>query len=381
MSREVEATLMQLTSANSEANRKHWALSSKKRGIKVIGTVMPYVPLEIIYAAGALPWRISGWQSDIGLASAYRPTTSNPYNAQVLELLLRKELDFLDGAIISDWDIDTRRLWDDWVGQKWAPPAHIMYVPRHTSPSAYGAMAEEIAKVADFVETIVGNKITPEALAGAISTYNEIRTLIRSLYETRKMAEPPLSGAELLGITTAALVIPPEDFIQKSKSLLAGLGPRKVPGRQLEPRLLVSSDSLDNPAYLEMIEETGSLVVMDDTDTGSRCWFGLVEPTLADPMRSLAERYINFCFGPRTFSWPQQADQVIAWVKEFNVDGVIELPLSFSHPRAFRAPFFHNCLKRVGIPSISIARDYRLVNTGQLRTKVQAFLEILGGLG
>ncbi|MFC1987196.1 2-hydroxyacyl-CoA dehydratase family protein, partial [Chloroflexota bacterium] len=309
--------------------------------------------------------------------SVHRSVFTNPYNTHVLESLLQGELEFLDGAVITDWDIDTRRLWDVWVEEKKAPPAHLLYVPRKVAPSAYEMMAKEISKMTSFIEGLAGSTITIGSLRSAVNLYNRIRTLIWSLYELRKREVPPLCGAEFLGITTAAMVMPPEEFANELETLFGYLEQRKSPAKNLRPRILVSSDSLDNLAYLELIEEAGSLVAMDDLDTGSRHFLQLVDIDSGDLIYSLAKRYTNGRAGPRFVSWDDQMEQIKEWVREFHVEGVIELPLSFSHPRALRAMFFSDSLNKAGIRNISITRDYHLANVGQLRTRIEAFLETL----
>ena len=66
------------------------------------------------------------------------------------------------------------------------------------------------------------------------------------------------------------------------------------------------------------------------------------------------------------------------WVKEFDIDGVLELLDLYDYTRAFRKPYLERWLKEAGVPSMSFERDYYLTNVGQLRTRVEAFLEMLG---
>ncbi|MFC1987010.1 2-hydroxyacyl-CoA dehydratase subunit D [Chloroflexota bacterium] len=371
----MEEALRKLINGNSETERKKWALAWKERGGKVIGVIGSYVPAEIILAAGALPWRITGsWHPNTPLASVHRSNFAEPYGTHVLESLLEGELDFLDGAVIADWDVGIRRLWDVWDEQKEAPPAHLLYVPRNLIPPAYDMMAKELNKMADFIQALVGNTITTESLRSTVNLYNKIRTLIMSLYELRKREVPPLSGAEFLGLTTTAMVMPPEEFANQLEALLGYIEHRKNPVKNPRPRILVSSDFLDNPAYIELIEEAGSLVAMDDLDTGSRQFFQLVDLASEDLISSLATRYLDSCVAPRTVSWDEQMEQVIRWVRKFNIDGVIELPF-FSHTRPLRAIMFRDSLNKAGIPNISIMREYHFANSGQLLTRIQAFLE------
>ena len=75
--------------------------------------------------------------------------------------------------------------------------------------------------------------------------------------------------------------------------------------------------------------------------------------------------------------WDRQVDQVIKWVEEFRVDGVITLPELYLHPRRHQLPYFERRLNAAGIPNASFAREYHPSGMGPLKTRVQAFIEML----
>ena len=97
------------------------------------------------------------------------------------------------------------------------------------------------------MEELAGQAVSEEALRHSITVYEKTRTLIHQLYELRKAEIPPLSGSEMLGITTAALLMPKEECNTKLETLLPYIEQRKTGRKKVRPRLLVSSDRLDNP--------------------------------------------------------------------------------------------------------------------------------------
>lgn len=370
--------LRQLIEVGGEAERKTAALAWKRAGGKVIGLASSMVPAEVVYAAGAMPWRLAGtWKAQTPLASMHRSIFSNPYNTHMLESLLQGEYDFLDGAVIADWDVDVRRVWDVWSEQSNVPPALLLYVPRQVDLAGFNLFADEIGKMAEFAGGITGRSVGPEQLFLAIELYDRIRGLFSQLYEMRKRDNPPLSGAEFLGLAIAGTILPPDQFVSVLANLLGELDQRTTSMGRAAPRVLVSSDFLDNPAFVQMIEDAGSLVAMDDLDTGIRQWQQLVGRDSNDPYRLLAKRYMEGCAGPRSASWRDQMNQLLGWIKDFKIDGVIELPLSFSHPRALRAPYMQKSMAEASVPYISLARDYQFSTGGQLSTRIEAFLEML----
>jgi benzoyl-CoA reductase/2-hydroxyglutaryl-CoA dehydratase subunit BcrC/BadD/HgdB len=373
----LEDRLKRLIEGNSEANRTKWAMEWKKQGKKIIGIMCSYVPEEVIYAAGMLPWRITGtWRENIEHARAYRSDSLCSYCNHVLESFLSRELDFLDGVVISDIDQDLLRTWDVFKYLNLTPLCHIMHVPFIDREISYKFFTEEIKKLINNIENFLGLKITEDSLRSSIDTYNNMRILLNRMYELRKREIPPLSGAEVLGITTTAQVMPKEEFNRELEMLLPYLEKRKTNLNQVHPRLLLSSDMLDNPAYLELIEEN-CLVAMDDMDTGSRYFIQTVDNTLEDPAYALAKRYISRHGAPRMANWDSQIKQIIKWVEDFNIDGVLSLPITWCYPQQYRIPWLGKKLEEAGIPNISLDREYHLSNVGQLSTRIGAFLEIL----
>jgi benzoyl-CoA reductase/2-hydroxyglutaryl-CoA dehydratase subunit BcrC/BadD/HgdB len=137
------------------------------------------------------------------------------------------------------------------------------------------------------------------------------------------------------------------------------------------------SEMLDNPAYMNLVEEN-CLVAMDDMDTGIRYVVENVDTGMKDPAAALAKRYLGRHAAPRLSSWDAQIDQIITWAKEYNIDGILSLPHSWCYPQKYRVPFIAERLNNANIPNISLDRDYHFANAGQLRTRIGAFLEMIG---
>lgn len=347
-----------------------------------MGLLCSYVPEEIVHAAGMLPWRIMGTQSaSTPNAELYRPPQTCLYCNHVLESLLTGQYDFLDAVVATSWDQDLVRLWDVWKYLGKTPSAHIIHLPLSDTTTHRKQFAKEVKKFFRYVEEMSGSAMSARALYNSINLFNEARRLLHAVYDLRKRAAPPLSGSETLGITLACLLMPKERFVEELQALLPYLKGRKSGLETNRPRLLVSSDRLDNTEYIKTIEETGCLVAMDDLDTGSRHFWKLTDcredSSLDEMLNSLAERYHSQPAGPNMTNWAEQVAQIAAWVKEFDIQGVLELPLLYSFSRQMRVPYFKGRLTSLGIPVASFSREYHLSNLGQLKTRVGAFVEML----
>ncbi len=374
----MEDKFKQLVSASDPTNRAKWAKEWQKQGKKVIGVLDSLVPEEVIYAAGMLPWRIQGtWQADVSRAMMYRLPQGQDYLNHVMESLLEGELDFLDGMVCSNRDEDFLRFWDYWRHLSKKRFTYLVEVPVINSELTRGRFTTKIREFIGAIEEFGKVKIDNNTLRHAIAVYDQGYSLLRKLYELRKKEAPPISGSEALAITTAAMVMPRDEFNKELEAVLPYLVQRKADVSHTRPRVLLSSDLLDNPAYIELVEKAGCLVAMDDLDNGSRYFWKTTDGNSQDPAYDLAVRYLKN-MSPRMFDWRGQTKQLVQWAKEFNIDGVLELPDMYDYTRAFRKPYLERWLKEAGVPSMSFERDYYLTNVGQLRTRVEAFLEILG---
>lgn len=374
----LEETLEELVSANEEENRFKTALEWKRQGGKIIGTLCSYVPEEIIYAAGMFPFRITGTlQKEITLASVYRPSNCCLYNNHVTESLLTGQLDFLDGVVFTNQDDDRRRLYDLFVHLGKPRFIHFMHTPLTNSESACQAYVRSLTRLKEDLEVFGEVEISDDSLVRAIETYNRMRKLLLKIYNLRKRVVPPISGSESLRITMAAFCLTKDDYIEKLGEVANYLEQRGTAANNDQPRLLVTSDKLYEPAYLELIEEIGALVVMDDFDTGSRYFWDEVSSSL-EPMYALSKRYINAPADPRCYFMEEKMEQLIAWSKDFNVKGILNLPQQYDYARLYAVPYYTRRLNENGIPNMTFIREYCLRNVGQLTTRIEAFLEMLG---
>jgi benzoyl-CoA reductase/2-hydroxyglutaryl-CoA dehydratase subunit BcrC/BadD/HgdB len=373
----LEAELKILVEANRPENRNRWALRWKERG-KVIGVVGPNIPEEVIFAAGMLPWGAIGtWEATTPLASAYRPSMTSVFCTHLLESILNGELDFLNGVVTCQYDDDFKHLWA--VQDHLQKPRfnYIMYLPHVNNRLTLQAWKDSIMGLKKAIEELGNLVITDAAISRAIDVYNTTRRLLRKVYDLRKRETPALTGAEVLGITTAARIMPKDEFNRKLEVLLPYLEDRKVPLKQTRPRLLVSSDYLYHLGYIELIENAGAVVAMDDMNTGSRYFWNSVD-TSFNLWGALADRYLNVS-SPRMSDWRAQIDQEIGWVKEFNIDGIIELRQLYNFPREFYFTYHRQRLAEAGIPHLNLRIEYHLAGVGMLKTRVEAFLEMLRG--
>ncbi|MDD5335392.1 MAG: 2-hydroxyacyl-CoA dehydratase family protein [Rhodoferax sp.] len=373
-----EARLARLVQMSLPENRNAWALAAKRQGSRVVGVLDSYVPEEIFHAARIVPYRVLGTESaETPLAEGWRLPDMCRFTNHVLEAVLSGQVRFLDGMVFTDWDDDERRLYDVCAHVKTLPFNYILHVSRTDTPRAYDYSTMLLRRLIEALKQQWNVNISDQAIWDAIALCDRARVLQRELYDLRRREVPPVSGAEALGIIMASFYMPRDEYVAELEALMPYLAGRAAPLRNLSPRLLVVSDHLDFPRYLEIVENEGCVVAMDDLDTGSRHFWNTVGECNGDPVHALARRYLTRPPDPRMAFWDRQVDQVITWANQWDIDGILHLPSLGGFERLCCGPYFSRRLEEAGVPFRTFVREYHVANTGQLRTQVGAFLESL----
>jgi len=265
-------------------------------------------------------------------------------------------------------------------------PMHIMDMPQMKRPQDVKKWEDEIKTFAHVVEEFTGNQITPEKLGDAIHIINEKRKALARLYEARKAKNIPISGRDALLVMQIAFFDDPARCAQMTNKLADELEQRIADGVSVFPagtkRILLSGTPMAIPNWKlhQIIETSGAAVVCEETCTGTRYFENLVDETkttLDEQYAAIAQRYMGVncaCFTPNT----GRVDDILRLAKEYNVDGVIDVNLKFCCLYDTEGYTVEKALKDAGIPVLGIETDYTDADAEQLRTRIQAFVEMLG---
>lgn len=350
----------------------------KESSLPVIGYICCFAPPEIIRAAGAIPYRITGLPgADNSAADAYVEPYGCTYVRNILARAVEGKLDFLDGLVISHSCDMVQRLYGIWTYYHPLSYSYMFNVPHQLSPWAKRFFKRELGFFKESLEKFTGKIITPEILEETIKQYNHNRKLIRDLYELRKEANPVIEGSEILELLIDGGTLSSEDFSLRLRDRIETVKMRK-PVETRKPRILVWGSIMDNPALFKMIEEAGGVVVTDDTCIGSRVWDNDL-PLTSDPYDGLTTHYFEDFQCPRTDRGPGAGrfDYLLERAKKSNVDGVIGYCISFCDPHKFDYPDLRDYLKKEGLPLLLIDDNYSFEPAGSIKTRLQAFIEML----
>ena len=344
-------------------------------GRKIVGTTCSYVPEPLISVEGLQPVRLRApGVAGTPMADTYLSSVICTYTRSLLEFALEGTYDFLDGWVFTAGCDHLRRLYDNIEHLLRPGFHHIIDLPHKLGDEALEWYVEELRLLADAIGSHFGVDTGPRALATAIKRYNEHLALLRAIGEQRSLEHPPISGTDFHKIVVACAVAP--------KDLLAG--PLRELGKSLETaegirgyraRLVVVGSQLDDPGYIGLIESMGGLVVADRFCMGSIPGMEPV-PETEDPLTALAEHSLRKISCPRMMeAFDERVQTLVSVVKEYRAHGVVLQTMKFCDTWGVESSPLMSTLREAGIPVLRLEREYAPSGEGQLRTRVQAFLE------
>jgi benzoyl-CoA reductase subunit C len=353
----------------------------KTQGKKVFGWLCTYVPEEVILAAGGLPVRITGYNQEMELedGNAYLYINNCSFSRSCLQLGLRKEYDFLDGVVGGSTCDGARRLFDLWRHYLNPPFFQVLTVPRKSHERAHELYYSQVEDFKNHLEEYTGVIVTDEALLNAIRVMNESRALLKELYALRALDQPLISGAETMEVLNASFRMPKEQFNGYLRDLIAELK-KSGRGYPVQARLMLIGSVMTNPEFVKSIEELGVVVVTDELCTSTRYWSDpVILEGARNPLYAISRRYLNNFPCARMYPSTDRFDRIVKLAREARVDGIISETIRYCVPYAHDIPLLSDRLKSENIPLLTLDVEYGTSGSGQIRTRVQAFLEMVAG--
>ena len=362
-------------------------IKAQEEGKKVFGTFCVYVPDELIFAANAIATGLCGGsQFWVPGGEKVLPTNTCPLIKASVGARLDRTCPFFRIAdmYIGETTCDGKKKAWEILGEDVS--VHVMDLPQMKREKDIKAWAEKIKELKKVIEEFTGNKVTAESLSESIKLINNKRKALSRLYECRKADKVPISGRDALVISQIAFYDDPARFTQMTNKLCDELEQRIKDGvsvvKEGTKRILLTGTPLAVPNWKlhNIIETSGAVVVCEEMCTGTRYFENLVDETkttVDEQIDALANRYMGIncaCFTPNT----GRIDDIIRLAKEYKVDGVIDVNLKFCSLYDVEGYTVERALKEAGIPVMGIETDYTDNDAEQLRTRIGAFIEMIG---
>lgn len=360
----------------------------KQQGGKVVGTLCMFVPHEIIDAAGALPVRVgSGFHeavhpanellADAGLCPMVKSTLgtkmvdSSPFFSMC---------DMLVGPTPCDAKMKLAEILQDYL------PVLILNMPRVKSGSAVRRLwIDEIRIFVDRVQELTGKPIKPVALKRSIDKYHAAHLAWRRFEEIRKKGNV-IWGRDALLVSQVSYYDNIERWTQNVHTLCSELEARLGTPQQFvngtAPRILLGGSPVVWPNWKmpDLVEETGGIVAFDELCSNVRIFRDPVitdEASLDALIEAVADKYFYPCTCPSFSPNLEREDNMMNAIKDYRIEGVVYHVLRGCHLNALDGTKVDVLLKRNKIPVLKIESEYDEGDVEQIRTRIEAFMEMI----
>ncbi|MCP4569543.1 MAG: benzoyl-CoA reductase, bzd-type, subunit N [FCB group bacterium] len=344
---------------------------------EAVGCFCSYVPEELIYASGLLPVRMLGSHEPQDVTEPHIFGMFCPFCRDVLAQGLKGRYDYMKGIVLAQSCLHLRQTFTSWSNHVPEEFKFYIYMPNKVQTKhAYSYYSTELVKFRQALEKWTGRKITDEKLKETAELYNENRRLLHEVYELRQGPNPPVTGLEAMVMVASSFFVDKKDHNAELKRILPELKSRKL-DRETGGRLMIVGSENDDTEFIGMVESVGATVVVDDHCTGSRYFWNSTEFS-GDIMNDLAARYIDRPTCP-TKDWEERSrfPHILKLAKDYNVEGVILVQQKFCDPHECDMVPLKEFLNGHDYPTLFLELDVT-VPVGQMKIRVEAFLEMLG---
>ena len=342
----------------------------------VVGVMPAYFPMELVDAAGGYPVQLWGNNLPIENADAYLQSYCCSVGRSVLELELRgiaKMVKAYAFTSLCDTLVNLREIYR----RTFDKPTVELSIPITRTVEARNQYLKSVVRsVIDGLEEITGKKMTPETLQRASARFGHTRLLQRRLYRMRRENPGLIKNHDFYTVIKAGFFLPVDIYNAMLEGLLDNLIQVDGPLNS-RPKLLLSGMVFDPIAIYQILDESDVSIVDDDFANG---WRSVAKEDLKT--ENLAAGITEYLFNPTPCSCIYNPDNdrhsyLLKKVEESGADGVLFWYLKFCEPDAFDRPQLMKRLKDEGIPVAFIDLELTMTNFDQLKTRVNAFCEIL----
>ncbi len=362
-------------------------LDEKAAGRKIIGSYCVFVPEEIVLAANAtLVGLCSGADFAMEEVEKCLPRNTCALIKSSFGFKLGKVCPYLESAdmIVGENTCDgKKKAYESLKGL--VGNLHVMDLPQVKSEQGGALLKTEYQRFRAALEDLTGVKVTAAALKAAIRTVNAKRAAIHRLSSLRKADPAPISGLDALLANQVFFYDAPLRFTQSVNAICDELEKRIAEKKgvfpEKTPRILVSGcpQAVPNWKLPFIVETSGAVIVGEESCVGERGTRNLTDEsgeTLEEMLEAIVDRYYQVdcaIFTPN----PQRLEHIQEMVAAYHADGVIHYGLQFCQPYLMEAIPVEKALEQAGIPCLRLETDYSMEDVGQLKTRIEAFIEQL----
>jgi benzoyl-CoA reductase/2-hydroxyglutaryl-CoA dehydratase subunit BcrC/BadD/HgdB len=364
--------------------------TARKNGKKVIGWLGYNIPEEIIHALGMIPVRLGKGGDDrlVERGARYVSTQNCVFVREIAGLFAENKDPFItncDAVLVDSTCMQLYRL-AEVLRHYFKIKTFILGVPRSFErEAAREYYIHEIEGLVHELEEYSGYKLKEKELVSSVALYNNIREVIRELYQYSGAGNSPVRWRDMYHAALAGYALDRASYLSLLQKLLTELKIETSTGDIItsdkETRIFLSGSVIapGDIKLIDIIERSNGTIVGDDLWSGLAPFLRIKvqKPTI----RGIAEGYMNRvphatqpCSNHAADVRMQNLKQM---VRDYDADGVIYHTLRYCDSFTLRTAHVRNSLKDAGIPLLDIHTEYAGSDFESIRTRVEAFMELL----
>ncbi len=362
---------------------------AKQDGKLCLGYTCYHIPEVLLNLPGCFSTRLRAPRTgSLDIATYYMSSYLCGFSKALVERGIEGGYNHLDALIGSETCSEMNRAYEHFELLKLVPNdkffVAIPDVPLKIAPHTVKHYKTQLqVKVLDKLHDVYGVDISEDAMRQAVKEHNEVCRILTEIGEYRKEENPRITGYEYHVLCLVSYVCPKYLIVDKLRETAEELKTRQPDAKKnFRAKIVVVGSELDDPDFTKLFEEAGALVVADRFCFGSLP--GREEIRLTDDgdvLEQILLHYMHTSQCPRYMSQDKvngRKEYVRQLVEEYHADGVVYEQLKFCEYWGYeRALASHIITNDFGIPSVSVDRQYTANASGQLRTRIQAFVESL----
>lgn len=357
----------------------------KENGGKLAGCLCSYTPQELLDAGGIAAVGLCGTSNEtIPDAETVLPKNLCPLIKGTYGFALTQKCPYtyFSDIIIGETTCDGKKKMYELLNE--LKETYVMQLPQGQGRSyANDIWYEEVKLLKEKLEEKFDVTITDDDLRAAVQKRNELRKAVLEMYHLQEHVPPAMYGTEMmLALQKGTFTFDLDQQIDHVKALVERVktayeaGERPVP--KSAKRILITGCPTGGVIQKigMVVEHNGGVIVCLDDCSGERTRSKLIDEHADDIMRAISDTYLSINCSVMTAN-EGRLENTKKMIEKYKVDGVIEVVLQACHTFNVESYKMREMVEELGVPYLKLETDYSTTDSGQIETRIAAFIEIL----
>lgn len=357
----------------------------KDKGGSLVGYLCTYAPLEVIDAANAASVGLCGTSNEtIPVAETMLPQNLCPLIKSTYGFALSQKCPFtyFSDLIVGETTCDGKKKMYELLAD--LKDTYVLHLPQGQGrPYEADVWYEEVKLFKEELEHRFDRKITDDNLRAAVRKRNRLRRALVDMYGIQESRPAAMSGVEMMSTLLASTFsFDIDDYADRLEEVTKERREAQKQGQSpISPdakRILITgcpTGGLINKVG-KTIEDNGGSIVCLDNCMGERTNRMMIDEDADDILRAISDRYLAISCSVMTPN-SGRMENTLEMAKRYHADGVIDVILTACHTFNVESSLMSATMEKNGIPYMKLETDYSSGDTGQIETRLAAFIEMV----